>query len=408
MLIIELLREGKLTSAEIAEKIGVSPPTVWAYKANLTMGKYNDIVTEIKKTEKTSDDWEPNQNVKRFITNKILELGNIDAVNAHYDMDWAICRYAKRIAKQILQERRTEKFSTEFSLEKISEKDGINDNILMARGKNDFSNNFNSKSDIKGSAVKLKQEKDKVDCQFQNINSKHIFLKKDDIKKDYSIEKTIICFAVSRKYKGYCVAGKEISTGGIPSWIRPVSSASKGELQVECIKLKDGNPPSILDIIKLPLKKYFPHYYQTENYLADQSKPWEKVGKLKNEELAKYADFGETLWENGYHSKYGKNDRVPIEIANENCESSLSLIKPHKFSLLLTSGLTFKRKIRSEFVYNGKIYNLAVTDTFVENHYADRQEGRYEIENNEIYLCISLGEPLERFCYKLVSGVIGL
>jgi ATP-dependent DNA helicase RecQ len=45
-IIVELLRENKLTSAEIAERVGVSPPTVWAYKANLTMGKYDDIPLE--------------------------------------------------------------------------------------------------------------------------------------------------------------------------------------------------------------------------------------------------------------------------------------------------------------------------------------------------------------------------
>ncbi len=42
-LIIALLREGKLTSTEIAERVGVSSPTVWAYKAQLTMGKYEDV-----------------------------------------------------------------------------------------------------------------------------------------------------------------------------------------------------------------------------------------------------------------------------------------------------------------------------------------------------------------------------
>ncbi|NLJ26764.1 MAG: DNA helicase RecQ [Deltaproteobacteria bacterium] len=38
--VIRLLKEGKLNSGEIAERVGVSPPTVWAYKAHLTMGTY--------------------------------------------------------------------------------------------------------------------------------------------------------------------------------------------------------------------------------------------------------------------------------------------------------------------------------------------------------------------------------
>jgi hypothetical protein len=58
------------------------------------------------------------------------------------------------------------------------------------------------------------------------------------------------------------------------------------------------------------------------------------------------------LWENGHHSLNGKNDKIPIEIANENCVSSLCLIKPPDFSIVLVSGLTFKQKIRAEFTYN--------------------------------------------------------
>jgi len=59
--IIELLRNKKLTSGEIAETVGVSPPTVWAYKANLTMGKYDtsDIKDHVK--EDPSTDWEPDR-----------------------------------------------------------------------------------------------------------------------------------------------------------------------------------------------------------------------------------------------------------------------------------------------------------------------------------------------------------
>ena len=104
----------------------------------------------------------------------------------------------------------------------------------------------------------------------------------------------------------------------------------------------------------------------------------------------------------------GMNDRIPIEVANERCESSLVLIEPRNFQLFLATGLTFKQKIRAEFMYNGDTYNLSVTDPFVEKIYADRTPGRYRIEDRLLYLCISLGEPLDGFCYKLVAGVIGL
>lgn len=42
--VIRLLREERLSSAEIAERVGVSAPTVWGYKAHLTMGNYDTSV----------------------------------------------------------------------------------------------------------------------------------------------------------------------------------------------------------------------------------------------------------------------------------------------------------------------------------------------------------------------------
>ena len=221
-------------------------------------------------------------------------------------------------------------------------------------------------------------------------------------------EKSMVCFAVSRKYKGYCVAGKEMVKESQSSWIRPVSSGAMGELPLKTIQMEGGNKPAFLDIVKIAIKKPLPHYYQSENCLVDVKKRWKKVGQLKIEELVHYCDDVNCLWENGHHSVNGMNDKIPIEMANERCESSLVLIQPRELYLVLSTGLTFKQKIRVEFVYNETTYNLALTDPFVEKTCAERAEGRYMIEDNPIYLCISLGEPLSGFCYKLVAGIIGL
>ncbi len=191
-------------------------------------------------------------------------------------------------------------------------------------------------------------------------------------------------------------------------WIRPVSSNAMGELPLKTILLEDGNKPGFLDIIKIAIKKPLPHYYQTENCLVDADKRWERVGRLKCEELGEYCDRMDTPWENGHHSVNGTNDRIPIEVANERCESSLVLIEPRDLYLILTTGLTYKQKIRAEFVYSGATYNLSVTDPFVGKIYADRKAGRYRIEESPLYLCISLGESLDGYSYKLVAGMIGL
>lgn len=151
-----------------------------------------------------------------------------------------------------------------------------------------------------------------------------------------------------------------------------------------------------------------PHYYQAENYLVDGNKRWERVGRVKLEELRNCCDHMDSLWVNGDHSKNGINDRIPIEVANGHCESSLTLIEPQDFCLVLETGLTFKQKIRAEFKYNDVPYKLSLTDPFVERKYAELAAGRYKIEEKPLYLCISLGEPLDGYCYKLVAGVIGL
>lgn len=45
--ILRLLQEGRLSSDQIAKQVGVSAPTVWAYKAHITMGTYvNDSQTD--------------------------------------------------------------------------------------------------------------------------------------------------------------------------------------------------------------------------------------------------------------------------------------------------------------------------------------------------------------------------
>ncbi len=43
--VIKLLKEGRLDSNQIAEMVGVSPPTVWAFKAHYNMGKYDEEIS---------------------------------------------------------------------------------------------------------------------------------------------------------------------------------------------------------------------------------------------------------------------------------------------------------------------------------------------------------------------------
>ncbi len=84
--------------------MGVSPPTVWAYKAHVKMG--SDDVKSDPASENRDEDpaWEPEKKVRDFVRAKVLELGTPEAVSAFYPGDSLTCRYARRIAASLLRQ----------------------------------------------------------------------------------------------------------------------------------------------------------------------------------------------------------------------------------------------------------------------------------------------------------------
>ncbi len=236
------------------------------------------------------------------------------------------------------------------------------------------------------------------------------------------VYKTIVCLAYSRKFGGRCVAGKEIVNNEItPNWIRPVSDIDTGELYKNHIRLynikwpkwisviivwfmQSKPQPNVLDVIKIPLLEPKPGVYQSENHLINPREPWIKQGSLSASQLPELCDSVPSLWFNGYHSFKGVNDRMPVEITNQSVHHSLLLIKPDRLSISVDK--TFSQvKIRSDFDFNRERYQLVVTDPNIEYLYHFKPEGEYEI-GSEVYLCISLGEPFEGYCYKLVAAII--
>jgi ATP-dependent DNA helicase RecQ len=102
--IIELLKQGQLSSDEIAEMVGVSPPTVWAYKAHVKMGTYDAKSDRASENRDEDSAWEPDSKVRDFVKAKVLELGTPEAVSAFYPDDSLACRYARRIAASLLRQ----------------------------------------------------------------------------------------------------------------------------------------------------------------------------------------------------------------------------------------------------------------------------------------------------------------
>jgi ATP-dependent DNA helicase RecQ len=221
------------------------------------------------------------------------------------------------------------------------------------------------------------------------------------------LTKEIICLANSRKYSGRCIAGKEITGGRIGKWIRPVGHNETGELSVKEICYKDGNAPRPLDVMVVPLSRHTPVSYQTENYLVDEE-IWLKKRSFPAADLPGLCDPVDSLWLNGYSSGSGLNDRVPEAITREQIRTSLLFIRPEQAMIAVEEGPNLLKRLRARFLFAGEEYCLPVTDPEVENRYLGEPIGRYPLSTDDLYFTISIGEPYEGYCYKLVAGIVGL
>jgi hypothetical protein len=183
---------------------------------------------------------------------------------------------------------------------------------------------------------------------------------------------------------------------------RPKEEVSEYERQYE-----DGSDPQVLDIIDVPLREPRPKGYQQENWLLDPDGYWVRIGRLAWGDLETLADASGTLWLNGHHTSNGSNDVIPLDKA-AGMTSSLKLVRVESMQLsVFKPGEAFgnpKRRVQARFRFNGQSYALWVTDPIVERTYLSRQDGDYRV--GESYLTISLGEPFNNNCYKLVAAVI--
>ena len=222
-----------------------------------------------------------------------------------------------------------------------------------------------------------------------------------------AITKRIVCLANSRKLNGRCIAGRELVSGSPGAWIRPVSEREKQEVSEYERQYEDGSDPKLLDVIDIPFLEHRPGEYQPENWLLDPKVYWSKVDKFSWGELELFLDSEGSLWQNGFHTYNGMNDKIPLEEAQKET-SSLKLIHVDKVHLnVFVPGEIFgnsKRRVQAQFHFSESEYALWVTDPDIERYYLARADGDYEL--SECYLTVSLGEPYDGYCYKLVAAII--
>jgi ATP-dependent DNA helicase RecQ len=224
--------------------------------------------------------------------------------------------------------------------------------------------------------------------------------------KNNSHQQTFVCLASSRKYGGFCIAGKDWTDDKIGDWIRPVSLQENGELGYDEILLDNGNFPQCLDVISISTNGAAPHPYQKENIRIAENSSWLWRGRLSPEMLYRMTDDVDELWPNGFHSAHGNNDRVPEKTLLENAQPSLYLISPDNLTILVSDDIDGRKKVRAEFSYRKNHYRLSVTDPVVEKIYLSKDQGIYPQDNRAIYLTASLSEPFSGYCYKLAAAII--
>jgi hypothetical protein len=163
--------------------------------------------------------------------------------------------------------------------------------------------------------------------------------------------------------------------------------------------------PRLLDIIDIPLLEARPKGYQRENWLLDPGEYWVKTGQISWERLAVFADRAGELWINGHSTYHGLHDHIPLDQAGA-VPGSLRLVRVETMQLrVFTPGEAFgNSKLQARFTFAGTAYALWVTDPAVERAYLAGEDGSYRL--GESYLTISLGEPFNGNCHKLVAAVI--
>ena len=160
--------------------------------------------------------------------------------------------------------------------------------------------------------------------------------------------KRIVCLANSRKLHGRIVAGREWNDGQAGRWIRPVSNREDQEKSEH----EDGSDPQVLDIIDVHLAGQCPRGFQSENWPLDPEYYGKRAGRLSWFESPVF----EGLCLDGHSTYHGRNDKIPLEIA-ESVGDSLKLVHVDDLQLsVFKPGEAFgntKRRVQGRFSYEG-------------------------------------------------------
>lgn len=229
--------------------------------------------------------------------------------------------------------------------------------------------------------------------------------------------KSICILANSIKFSGRCIAGMEVQQTDngkwrlLKNWIRPLSHRDGGEIGLSESRLDNGEQPSVLDIIDVPLQEKAHVAGQPEDWLIEGNRTWTYRGRFGGGVLEKLVEAPGDLWLEFPH----RSDRVSPQYLGVHKLPSLYLIRPNNLSICIDEFTdyngTVKKKRRAHFDYGGPHYNLALTDPEMQDHYfpAFPNVPTGVLENGpspDSFICTSLAPEFQGYHYKLVAAII--
>lgn len=209
----------------------------------------------------------------------------------------------------------------------------------------------------------------------------------------------ILCMANSFKLGGRCVAGLRVDTR---QWVRPVTDTPDGTLPYDLCRI-DGDAVRPLDVVRVPVVGPSPRPHQPENWtLAPAS--WAFVRTMPLESAPHHLDQLVSR-ERGILGT--RDDRVLLEeIRMRRRHASLALVNVSHpvFRVTYPNG---SARVRCEFRHEGVDYDLSVTEDIKQLHNfgLPDSEGSHGSQR-DWYFTISLTEPWNEACYKIVAGAL--
>ena len=234
--------------------------------------------------------------------------------------------------------------------------------------------------------------------------------------------KTLVCLGAARQPDlSRHIVGKEISPQGeIGPWVRVTNDENaQGIPTQEFIFLDDkaedryGPQPDwkyeyqVGHILEAPLQGHVPNPFQKENWTLRKGQKLQPFASWSQDEYDLLLDPSpREIFQNGYHTQRGLNDRIPEQYA-KGINHSLLFIKVDEIEVIKhpPEPQYEKGRIQGSFHYQNANYRIWIPHIETEGHFLGPQGTNPPHHLGESYLTLSLLPPFHGYCYKVIVGI---